>query len=108
MRDWTWLVYHAHLLPLMSLPPIRPFPALSLRPKLSGPSPLIPVPRGGSSLGTSFGASSLIIGCSIFCCSCSGGGGGGVIMGGGGGARLTSVIESRFDEPPLDATFATT
>jgi len=37
------------------------------------------------------------------------GGGGGGATGGGGGAKLTSVIESRFGDPPLlKASFATT
>src|SRR5262249_4076393 len=108
IRDCTWLAYQPHLLP--SPPPIRPLPGLPPRPKLSDPSPLIPVPSGGSSFGgASFGASSLIIGSSIFCSSCGGGGfttgGGG---GGGGGARLTSVSLSCFDDPPFEVSFATT
>src|SRR5262249_47200343 len=87
---------------------MRPLPVPLPNPKLSPPGPLIPVPSGGSSFGgASFGASSLIIGSSIFCC-CSGGAGGGVKTGGGGGAMLTSVSVSCLDEPPDDASFATT
>src|SRR5262249_6010620 len=87
---------------------MRPLPVPLPNPKLSPPGPLIPVPSGGSSFGASFGASSLIIGSSIFCCSSGGAGGGVKTGGGGGGAMLTNVRVSCLDAPPDDASFATT